>query len=123
MARAEWGDTSVAEGLMCDLDENVICGTMTNLFLVKNAGLFTPDLGRCGVSGVMRDLVIELAGRHNIPVRITAISIDELLDADEVFVVNSVIGLWPVAALNRRTWKAGNITVGFRHWIQNARSH
>jgi 4-amino-4-deoxychorismate lyase len=123
MARTEWSDTAIAEGLMCDVDDNVICGTMTNLFVVKNGGLFTPVLEKCGVSGVMRDVVIELADRHQIPVRITEISIDELLDADEVFVVNSVIGLWPVAGLNSRVWKKGSITVGFQHWIQNVQSH
>ena len=65
LARAEWNDATIAEGLMCDADDNVIGGTMSNLFLASGGKLLTPQLTRCGVSGVMRDLVIELARHHN----------------------------------------------------------
>jgi 4-amino-4-deoxychorismate lyase len=123
LARAEWRDPEIAEGLMCDVDDNVVCGTMTNLFVVKDGKLLTPELTRCGVSGVMRDLVIELAGRHKIPLQITTICIDELLAADELFVVNSVIGLWPVAALDRKTWNLGALTTQLQHWIRDAQGH
>ena len=120
LARSEWDDPEFAEGLMCDTDDNVICGTMSNLFIVKDGALHTPQLNRCGVAGVMRDLVIELAGEHAIALKVAVIGIDELLAADELFVVNSVIGLWPVAALDRRVWKAGSLSAKFRHWINDA---
>jgi 4-amino-4-deoxychorismate lyase len=123
LARTEWSDAAIAEGLMCDVDDDVICGTMSNLFLVKDGKLLTPELARCGVNGVMRDLVIELAHDHNIPLRITTISIDELLAADELFVVNSVIGLWPIAALDRKSWNAGALTTQLRHWISDAQGN
>ena len=123
LARAEWSDAAIAEGLMCDANDNVICGTMSNLFLLKDAQLVTPELTHCGVSGVMRDVVIELARSHSIDTRITAVSMDELLAADEVFVVNSVIGLWPVAALDRKIWSKGATTTRFQQWIRDAQNH
>jgi 4-amino-4-deoxychorismate lyase len=120
LARAEWNDAAIAEGLLCDVDDNLIGGTMSNVFLIKDGGLFTPDLTLCGVSGVMRDVVLELASRHEIPAHTTKIGIDELLAADEVFVANSVIGLWPVAALDRKAWAAGPLTARFLNWIRDA---
>lgn len=120
LARSEWSDPGIVEGLMCDVDDNVISGTMSNLFVFRAGTLFTPQLAHCGVSGVMRDLVIELAREHAIPLEITAIGIDELLAAGELFLVNSVIGLWPVAALDRKVWTAGAISAQFRHWLVDA---
>jgi 4-amino-4-deoxychorismate lyase len=119
LARAEWSDPAIAEGLLCDTEDNVIGGTMSNLFIAKEGRLITPELDRCGVAGVMRDLVMELAHAHGIPLQVTAISLDDLFDAAEVFVVNSVIGLWPVVALGRRTWNAGVLGAQMQHWIEN----
>ena len=41
---------------------------MSNLFIVKDGTLVTPDLTRCGVAGVMRDLVMELAQESRNPI-------------------------------------------------------
>jgi 4-amino-4-deoxychorismate lyase len=69
------------------------------------------------VAGVMRELVIELAHGHAIPLEVSIVSLDDLFDADEVFVVNSVIGLWPVIALERKTWNAGALSAQMQRWI------
>jgi 4-amino-4-deoxychorismate lyase len=123
LARAEWSDPGIAEGLLCDADDNVIGGTMSNLFAIKNDSIMTPALTRCGVNGVMRGLVIELARDRKIPLRISSINIDELLVADELFLVNSVIGLWPIASLDRKSWTKGALTTRLQRWIDNAQGH
>jgi 4-amino-4-deoxychorismate lyase len=123
LARAEWSDAEIAEGLMCDAEDNVVGGTMSNLFALKDGRICTPELTRCGVSGVMRDLVIELARQHDIPVQITNIGIDELLSAGSLFLVNSVIGLWPIAALDRKVWQTDALTVQMQRWISDAQNH
>jgi len=120
LARAEWSDPEIAEGLLCDADDNVICGTMSNVFVVSGDELVTPDLARCGVSGVQRELVIELARINNVPARIANVSIDELLAADELFLVNSVIGVWQIAACGRKSWSPGPMTAQIRRWIEHA---
>jgi 4-amino-4-deoxychorismate lyase len=122
LARAAGSDPGSAEGVLCDADDNVIGGTMSNLFIVQNNSLSTPELSRCGVSGVMRELVIELAAAHAIPVRVAAIGIDELFAADEVFIVNSVIGVWPLCALDRKRWPAGELCARVQRWIADAQS-
>lgn len=96
LARGEWDDASVAEGLMLDPQGNVIEGTMTNLFVVRDGRLLTPDVSQCGVAGVMRSGVLAGARVAGIPSAITAVTLEMVMSADEVFVCNSVIGLWPV---------------------------
>ena len=120
LARAEWNDPGIAEGLLCDADDNVIGGTMSNVFMVSSGELVTPDLARCGVAGVQRELVIELARSNDIRVRIANVSIDELLAADELFLLNSVIGVWQIAAFDRKTWNPGPMTAQIRRWTEQA---
>jgi 4-amino-4-deoxychorismate lyase len=122
LARSEWSHPDIAEGLLCDAAGDVIGGTMSNVFIVKNRALITPALGDCGVAGVMRELVLELGNSHAIPIKITAVSLDDLLAADEVFIVNSLIGLWPVIAAKHKAWTAGALSAQMQNWIANAQS-
>ena len=96
LAAAEWNEPDVAEGLMLDEDDLIIEGTRSNLFLVRDGKLYTPDLSRCGVAGLQRDRVISYAEKNKIDIIINNLTMDDLRAADEVFIVNSVIGLWPV---------------------------
>ncbi|HEU0234683.1 MAG TPA: aminodeoxychorismate lyase, partial [Gallionella sp.] len=95
LAAAEWGDADIAEGVLLDAPGNVIEGTRSNLFMVRDGALLTPDLSRCGVAGVQRERVMEWAATHHVPCRVEQFGLAELLAADEVFLVNSIIGLWP----------------------------
>lgn len=104
LAAAEWSDTNVAEGLLMDAADNVIEGTRSNVFMVSQGKLITPDLSRCGVAGVQRDRVMAWAKRHNMPLQVRDIGLDEVLQSDELFVVNSVIGLWPIRELEQCRW-------------------
>jgi 4-amino-4-deoxychorismate lyase len=104
LAAAEWNDAKIAEGLLLDNDNNVIEGTRSNLFLASQGELITPDLSRCGVAGVQRERVMAWAARHNIPLQVRDVKLDEVLHADELFVVNSIIGLWPIRELEQRRW-------------------
>lgn len=96
LARSEWDDVNVPEGLMLDIQGNVIEGTMTNLFVVRNGQLLTPDVSQCGVAGVMRSWILAYARTAGIPSAIAALALEEVISADEIFLCNSVIGLWPV---------------------------
>jgi 4-amino-4-deoxychorismate lyase len=92
----------VAEGLLLDTAGNLIEGTRSNLFLVSHGKLITPDLSRCGVAGVQRDRVMAWAAQHNMPLQVRNIGLDEVLRANELFVVNSIIGLWSIRELEQR---------------------
>lgn len=96
LAASEWQDAGIAEGILSDEADWIISGTRSNLFLVKDGVLLTPDLTQCGVAGVQRARVMDWASRHGIPCRMDRIRMADLMNADEVFLVNSVFGLWPV---------------------------
>ncbi|MGH8346452.1 MAG: aminodeoxychorismate lyase [Pseudomonas sp.] len=110
LARAEWNDTEHAEGLMLDQADRVIEGVFSNLFLVRDGVLVTADLKRCGVEGVMRTELLSQADSLGIPSQITDITLQELQAADEVFVCNSVYGIWPVHAYADSHWPVGPLT-------------
>ena len=99
LARSEWND-EYQEGLMQDRRGYVIEGTMSNVFIVEGNRLSTPLLDRCGVAGVMREHIISNAGDNGFSVHETKISLDDLYEARNVFLCNSLIGAWPVACID-----------------------
>ncbi|MBD9464403.1 aminodeoxychorismate lyase [Pseudomonas sp. Pdm06] len=110
LARAEWRDAQYAEGLMLDASGRVIEGVFSNLFLVRDGVLFSADLSRCGVAGVMRAELLFQAKSQGIVTQITDISLEQLHQADEVFVCNSVYGVWPVRGCGSARWSVGPLT-------------
>ncbi len=118
LARAEWSDPAVAEGLLCDDDGAVIEGTRSNLFIVEGGRLITPDLSQCGVAGVTRDAIIEHSATWGMDCRVGRVTRERLQSADEVMMVNSLIGVWPMAGLAGRTWTAFPVTGRVRQCLQ-----
>jgi 4-amino-4-deoxychorismate lyase len=110
MARSEWDDDSIQEGLMLNCKQHVIEGTMSNLFVVKKGGLFTPILDQCGVSGIIRNQILCIANDCGIPMQETQMSSPDIMAADELFVTNSIIGIWPVKQLEQQQYKVGPLT-------------
>ncbi len=100
LARAEWDDPEIAEGLLCDGEGNVIEGTMSNLFMEREGVLSTPDLSRCGVAGIIRAVVMEEAGSQGLSVQVGDIRYEDVMTADALFLTNSVMGIWPVRELD-----------------------
>jgi 4-amino-4-deoxychorismate lyase len=101
LARTEWRDERIWEGLMADVDGNWVCGTMSNLFLRRGATLLTPRLDRCGVAGVMRRWVIETAAVVGLRAVIRRIRWQDFRSAEEVFMSNAVIGLRSVGSIRK----------------------
>jgi 4-amino-4-deoxychorismate lyase len=97
---------NVTEAIQCDASGRPIGGTRSNLFWVRAGDLYTPRLSACGVAGVMRQKVLEIAQMLRIPWRIGDFEWCDFEAADEAFLTNSLIGIWPVRACDRRKWRA-----------------
>lgn len=110
LARAEWDDAEIAEGLMRDGQGRIVEGTMSNLFLVRDGALLTPRLDECGVAGVMRAAIIEWARADGLSVTECHLDDADLRRADEVFLCNSLIGVWPVRRVKGSAWRPGPLT-------------
>lgn len=111
----------VAEGLLRDGQGRVISGTRSNLFLVVQGSLVTPDLSRCGVAGVQRGRVMDWAAAQNMPLQVRDVAEDELWTADELFVVNSVFGLWSIGGLGQRSWSDFPVALRIRQALAKER--
>jgi 4-amino-4-deoxychorismate lyase len=101
LARSEWQD-DWQEALILDQENNIIEGTQSNLFLRHENVLSTPSLKNCGVAGIMRDEVLALSDSIGVVSKIMSLSLSDLESADEVFLTNSVIGIWPVKQCQNR---------------------
>lgn len=98
------------EGLTMDADGHVICGTMSNVFLVNGQTISTPRLSGCGVAGVMRSHIISSLEKAGTNISHADITQSDLENADEVFVCNSQFGIMPVASCDSMRWGVGKVT-------------
>jgi len=110
IARSETVAQSTFEGLTLDADERLICGTMSNVFIVSNQSIITPSLHRCGVEGVMRRHAIETLRENGTAVEIRDVDVSELYCSDEVFLTNSQFGVLPVRRCGERVWRLHPVT-------------
>lgn len=117
LARGEWDEPDIAEGLMLDTRGLVIEGTMSNLFCVKDNVLITPDLSACGIAGIVRGCILELSAQLAMQVSIRTMTETELYTADELFLCNSVIGVWPVREIEQRIFTIGPHTREIRELL------
>jgi len=115
MARREWDDPSIYEGILLDHEDHVICGVSSNIFLVCSGRLLTPRLDRCGIRGVMRGAILG-AFRERCEQR--RMMLDMLPEADEVFVCNSVRGVLPVTRIDHWEYDIGPVTREVQSWLE-----
>jgi 4-amino-4-deoxychorismate lyase len=118
LARQEWDSPHISEGLMRDPEGYLVEGTMSNIFWCKHGQLYTPMLDRCGVSGVLRQTVLDMAAAQLKPVEIGRYTGMALSSAEEIFICNSLIDIWPVVQLGNDNWKVGPVTQQLQAWLK-----
>ncbi len=105
------------EALWFDVHNYLQSGSISNIFIVKDGTLLTPptraDLldpviaekipyaKSATLLGITRQVVFELAAGEKMPVERAAITINQLLDADEAFLTNSIMGIMPISRIER----------------------
>ena len=114
LARAEWTDPAIHEGILLDREDHVVTAISSNLFLVLAGQVLTPRLDRCGVRGVMRGAILNVLRKRCEQRRIT---IDMLAEAEEVFVCNSIRGIFPVARIDHWEYAVGSVTRELMDWL------
>lgn len=114
LARAEWNEADIFEGLMLDTEGFVVGGTMSNLFVMLGGRLYTPAIDRAGIAGVMRGAVIDAARSAGIEPMEARLSLSALAQADEAFLTNGVVGVVPIGDLLGRALAIGAITRRFQ---------
>ena len=91
--------------ILLDYDGNVTEGPGFNVFAVKDKVLITPDRGV--LAGVSRKTVLEMAEHLGINTSVRSLSVEELLEADEVFLSSSGGGVIPIIRVNETIFGNG----------------
>ena len=114
LAQREWNDPAIDptldEGFMLDTEGELVCATMSNVFIVRRNEIVTPDLRFCGVRGVMRGEVLRIASELGIATREAALWPHDIDSADEIFITNAVRGVRSVTGVAAQSWSPGPIT-------------
>lgn len=100
LARAEWRDPAIHEGLLLDTRGRVACATAANVFALVDGRWLTPRVDECGVAGVARAWVLA----HAPGAREADLSPAGVESAEAVFLCNAVRGILPVGRLGERRW-------------------
>ena len=107
-----------AEAIWLSVTNHLASGAVSNLFLVKDGALFTPiargeekpdALPAPVLPGITREAVIECAQAQSITVKKQMLSVEDLLDADEVFLTNSNWKVLPVVAVEQKEIADGKV--------------
>ncbi len=101
IARGEWQDDGLDEGLMCDSEGFVVSAISANLFVLRDGRWQTPSVDRCGVAGLSREWCMQETAA--LETRLTATDVES---ADAVFLCNAVRGILPVSRLHARAWSS-----------------
>ncbi len=111
------------EGILLDHKNRVTEGTTSNIFIVKDNKLKTPQLNEYVLPGVTRRVVIELASTNGIKFKEQPLTEKDIYDADEVFLTNTGIEILPVCKANEMligTGKPGPVTLRLRQLFRNS---
>lgn len=82
-----------------------LCETISsNVFLVYKGELFTPALSEGCIGGVMRQVVMQLAKKFDLPMIEAQINAEILNEAEEVFITNATKGIQWVMGFNRKRY-------------------
>ena len=99
MARMEWQNDGLFDGILLDTNGHVIECTMSNIFVRFGKTLMTPNLTQCGVAGITRQQILSLESVLNLQVVVDLLPLKTLLNADEVIICNSLYGAFQVTKI------------------------
>lgn len=97
-------ENNLGDCIILNEKEKVVEGISSNIFIVKGDNISTPPLKDGPVAGIMRKQILKIADANQLKINLDdSISIDQLLNADEVFFTNAISGIrWVLAFKDRR---------------------
>ena len=98
-----------AEALWFTTDNRLAEGCVSNVFLVKDSALYTPPLKTPVLAGIARKTICRLAMENSIKLIEKDLSIEDLLDADEIFLTNVIMQALPVVSVEKHIVGKGKV--------------
>ena len=107
LARKQAEDQNSADGIMVNEQGEVCDGTVSNIFIVKDSELSTPEVNGYVLAGITRQVVLKLSNDTGTLCKERAMTVDDILQADEVFLTNTGWEILPVARVDGKTVGSG----------------
>jgi len=98
-----------AEALWFTVDNRLAEGCISNVFLVKDSLLMTPPIRTPVLAGVARKTVCQIALKNSIKLVEKDLYINDLLEADEVFLTNVIMQIMPIIKVEKHTVADGKV--------------
>lgn len=96
-------------------DEVVLEGPTFSLAWIKDGVLFTPSLDSQILESITREATLEAAARIGIETSVGRFYRDDLIGADEVFIMSTIREVMPVTAVADVSFEPGPVTIGLRN--------
>ena len=90
-----------AEAILLDANGHIAEGSGENLFIVRDGALLTNDASHSILPGITRDAVLQIANDLGYPIKVKALSLDDLLSADEAFFTGTAVEVTPIKDLDQ----------------------
>jgi branched-chain amino acid aminotransferase len=109
LSRFNAQDAGFDEAILTNTKGQITEGATSNIFLIKSNSILTPSIESGVLPGITRSVVIDIAKKLKIPVKERAVSLRELLQADELFLTNSLAEVLPITKINSKKVGDGNV--------------
>ncbi|TRX56648.1 aminodeoxychorismate lyase [Thalassomonas sp. M1454] len=96
LVRNELDTLDVDEVVVTDIADNIIECNTANIFWLKDDIWYTPSLSMAGVSGIIREQVINVLAQDGHQVAVVDAKVDVLKQSDAIFICNSLLTIAPV---------------------------
>ena len=103
LLRHELASTPWSEGLVADIQGNLVEGISSNCFFYMNKKWYTPILDQAGITGVMRAEILDKMLEHNIGHSIVNVPKAAIHQIEAMFYCNALTGIVPVKSFANRT--------------------
>ncbi len=104
LLKAELETRGAVEGVVLDIDDNIVETVTANVFWRRDSVVYTPALQASGVSGVMRAWIMQQLAQSGLVCRQLRAGLAALQSADEVFISNALMEVVPVTGIEDVTY-------------------
>ncbi len=122
LAKQEAMSQGYDEAILLNTTSNVADGAISNVFIVKDGVIYTPSITDGALPGVMRAILLEeLKSEFSIIEK--SISPAELLNADEVFLTNALMGIQPVSRINQTEYQRFSTSLALTEQLRDVKHY
>lgn len=104
LLKSELAARGGVEGIVLNSRGFLVEGVSANLFWRRGKTVFTPDLSRGGVDGIMRRRVMMMLKHMGIELRVVEAPLESLWQAEEVWLTNTLMGIVPLIRIGDQAY-------------------